>query len=321
MEAPRPTRGAPLDELLELMQLVQRELLLREEAPAGQWVEASATDLRAGDKSGWYYPLTEGGGLAFSADRDEASFAHVHVGPGPDALARAEILAETLLDSVPRSIASVSVGFTGLPTEEEDHLLTRLGRRPGSTVIRRYAMERALSTRDGERLPPTPDALRLVPIREVTLDALADLDQRAFRGTTDELLIGSELREYRRVLAALVGGELGPFLDEASIALYRAEPPAVVGAILTCEKSARRAAFLDFMVDPSVRGRGYGKYLLLWGLRALWALGYERVRLWVSASNRTARRLYDSLGFTVTNVAAIYRWDRVPLAPQAQSDR
>ncbi|MGA8543058.1 MAG: GNAT family N-acetyltransferase [Thermoplasmata archaeon] len=321
MEPPRSTRGAPPDELLELVQLVQRELLLREEAPSGNWVEGSATDLRSGEKVGWYYPTSSGGGLAFRSDRGAASFAHVHVGPGPDGYARALALSEKLLDSLPASAESVSVGFTGLPTDEEEALLGYLGKRPGSTVIQRFAMERPLSSRDGEALPSLPEGLALVPIRDVTLDALAELDQRAFLGTTDELLIGSELSEYRRVMTALLAGEVGAFLDSASTVLYRREPPALVGAILTCEKSARHAVFLDFMVDPAYRRRGHARYLLRWGLRALWALGYERVRLWVTASNVSARRLYDSVGFLVTHRAVIYRWDRGPIAPQAHSDR
>jgi|HubBroStandDraft_1064217.scaffolds.fasta_scaffold01777_2 ribosomal protein S18 acetylase RimI-like enzyme len=321
MDAPRSAELAPADELLELVQLVRRELLLREEAPTGNWVETSATDLKEGRKPGWYYPLAAGGGLAFRSDRESESFAHVHVETGPDALDHAVALSEILLQTLPAAVRSVTIGFTGLPIDREAVLLGQLAKRAGSTVIERFAMERPLSARDGEGLVPAPDALRLVPLREVTLEALADLDQRAFRGTTDELLIGSNLSEYRRVLSALMAGELGRFLDEASTALYRPDPPALVGAILTCEKSPRRAVFLDFMVDPALRGRGYGEYLLRWGLRALWALGYERARLWVSAANLPARRLYDSIGFTVTHRAAIYRWDRDPAPPQPHSER
>jgi ribosomal protein S18 acetylase RimI-like enzyme len=321
MEPPRPAKGAPLDELLELAQLVRRELLLRGESPTGNWVEASATDLHEGRKPGWYFPVAEGGGLAFRSDRGPESFGHVHVGPGSEAPERALALSETLLDTLPRSVHSLTVGFTGLPTDREALLLARLAQRPGSTVIERFGMERVLTSRDAEGLVPAPDALRLVPLTDVTLDALAELDQRAFRGTTDELLIGSELADYRRVLSALQAGELGRFLDEASVALYRPDPPALVGALLTCEKSPREAVFLDFMVDPSFRGRGYGEYLLRWGLRALCALGYERVRLWVSAANVPARRLYDSVGFSATLSAAIYRWDREPSAAQPHSAR
>jgi ribosomal protein S18 acetylase RimI-like enzyme len=321
MEGPRPTKGAPAEELLELVQMVRQELLLREEAPTGNWVEASATDLRSGEKPGFFYPVASGGGLAFRSQRAAASFGHVHVGPGAEALPHAIALSEALVDSLPATTASLIVGFTGLPTDQERLLLDRLAQRRGSTVIERFAMERPLSSRDGEGLTPAPDGLTLVPIHDVTLEALADLDRRAFQGTVDELLIGADPDDYRRSLSALMAGEAGRFLEEASIAFYRPAPPKLVGAILTCEKSARRAVFFDFMVDPDLRGRGYGVYLLRWGMRALWALGYERVRLWVSATNQTARRLYDSVGFSVTHTAAIYRWDRVPLPPQPHSDR
>ena len=321
MDAPRPTTGAPIEELLELVQWVQRELTLRDEAPTGNWVEQMAIELRAGSKSGWYYPIADAGGVAFRSERGSASYGHVHVNSGPDTVARATALTEHLLDTLPESVGSISVGFTGLAIDQEDALTGHLSERAGSTVIRRYAMERALRSRDGEGLTPVPDALHLVPLRDITLDALTLLDQRAFRGTLDELLIGAELDDYRRNLAALLGGALGRFLDEASTALYRPDPPMLVGAILSCEKSARRAVFQDFMIDPELRGRGYGVYLLRWAMRALWALGYERVRLWVSAANESARRLYDSVGFAITQTAVIYRWDRIPLASQAQSDR
>jgi ribosomal protein S18 acetylase RimI-like enzyme len=321
VEPPRSARGAPADELLELAQLLRRELIVREEGPIGDWLESFAERLRSGETVGWYYPLAAGGGLASRTEREGISFAHVHVGPGPDGLERAEALTTSLLDPIPSSVSALCVGFTGLPTEEEDALLGRLARRPGSTVIHRFAMERALTADDGKEIPPLPAELAQFPVREVTPEALADLDERAFRGTTDELLLGPGIGEYRRALNAMLDGELGPFLDHASSALYRAEPPALVGAILTSERSARHAVFLDFMVDPGERGHGYGRYLLRWGFRTLYALGYERVRLWVTETNTTARRLYDSVGFSVTLRAVIYRWDRASVAPQPHSER
>lgn len=310
METPRPTRGAPLDELLELVQLVRRELVQRDEAPSGAWVEATATDLARGDRWGAYYRASDGGGLAFRSDRGVDSFGHVHVGRSDFAPERAERLAEALLASLPPSVTTASIGFTGLTVDEENRALGDLSRRPGSTVIRRFAMDRLLGPEDGTAVAALPKGIQQVGIREVTLEALADLDWRAFEGTTDALLIGRDVREYRRVLEALLAGEAGRFLDEASTALYRPDPPALVGALLTCEKTPRRASFLDFMVDPSSRRSGLGRYLLRWGFRALRALGYEQVRLWVSESNVGARRLYDSLGFSVTHTTTIYRWDR-----------
>lgn len=310
MDAPRSARGAPSDELLELVQLVRRELIQRDEAPSGAWVEATAEDLRRGEQWGLYYPMSEGGGLAFRSDRGPDSFGHVHVGPGDAAAQRAERLAEGLLDGLPAPIETVSIGFSGLTVEDETRTLGVLARRPGSTVIRRFALDRPLRREDEVAPGPPPMGAVTVGVRQVTLDALADLDWRAFEGSVDALLIGRDLREYRRVLQALLNGEAGRFLDEASVALYRADPPALLGALLTCEKSARRASFLDFMVDPAARRAGLGRYLLRWGFRALRALGYEQVRLWVSESNVAARHLYDAEGFSVTLAATIYRWDR-----------
>jgi ribosomal protein S18 acetylase RimI-like enzyme len=319
MEGPRPARGAPSDELLELVAWIRRELVARNESPTGAWVEETVRDLLSGAKDGAYYPIESGGALGFRADRGDDSFGHVHVGPGPEPVERAARLTDRLFDARPATAHALSIGFTGLTTEDEIRLRDRLLQRPGTIWIQRYAMERALGPEDDPELPGPPDGLAVVPVRDVTIEALADLDRRAFEGTTDELLIGSQPAEYRRILEALLGGEMGRFLDEASTALYRPDPPALLGAILTCERSARRAVFLDFMVDPAARGRGYGRFLLRWGFRALRALGHERVGLWVTGTNAAARRLYDDVGFRVTHTAAIYRWDAADSSPQPHS--
>jgi ribosomal protein S18 acetylase RimI-like enzyme len=310
VDEPRPASAAPPDELLELVQSVRRELLLREEAPAGDWVERSAGELKAGRQLGWYLPLADGGGLAFLATRNHDAFGHVHVTSGPGALDRGRRLALRLLEATPASMNTVAVGFTGLAIEDERALLTELARRPGSIVIERRAMERGLSSQDEAPGGPAPEGLQFVPVRGVTMDALADLDVRAFTGTMDALLIGSDPRHYEEVIRTLLDGQLGRFLDEASTALYQPDPPRLVAALLTTEQSARRAIFVDFMVDPAFRQRGIGNFLLRWGFRALWALGYERVRLWVSVANEAALRLYEANGFRATAAAMIYRWER-----------
>lgn len=319
MDAPRPARNGSEDDLLELVQRVRRELAARDESPTGAWVDQTVRDLRSGAKAGWFYPSSTGGGLAFRSDRGPEAFAHVHVEPAAGAVERAVHLTDTLQHELPESVRSLSVGFTGLSRDEETTLADRLGRRPGSNLIPRLEMERTLGREDEPALPAAPDGLALVPVRDVTIDALADLDWRSFRGTADELLIGTDPAEYRRILLALLAGDMGRFLDEASVALYRSEPPALVGSLLTCERSVRRAVFLDFMITPELRRRGYGRYLLRWGLRALRALGYERVGLWVSASNEAARRLYDRSGFAATRTALIYRWDRAAAESQPHS--
>lgn len=319
MDEPLPARGAPADQLQELAQQIRRELALLGEGPTGAWVETVAAELRAGTRPGFYYPTGAGAGLAFRSDRHGDAFGHVHVETAPGASDRALRLARAIVDSLPESIRTLSLGFTGLAPEEEARVLGELGARPGSSVIRRFALERTIRPEDGAALAAPAGGLRLVPIRDVTMEALADLDFRAFRGSSDALLIGPDVAEYRRVLDALLAGEAGRFVDEASTALYRPDPPALVGAILTSERSPREATFLDFLVDPAERGHGHGRYLLRWGFRALRALGYDRVRLWVSESNSVARRLYDSVGFAATHTTTIYRWDRPASSAQPHS--
>lgn len=321
MDAPRPTTAASSDELFELVQTLRHALNQRDEMVAGSWVEETANDLRAGRKVGWYYPASVGGGLAFYSPRAREAFGHVHVAAGPDAVVRAAGLAEKMLDALPTDLDSIDVGFTGLTPEAERTLTTRLRTRPGSQVIERLLMEREIGPADAEGPFQVPDGLALVSIRSVTLEALADLDRRAFAGTVDELLVGRALADYQRMLQALMDGGLGRFVDEASTALIVPAPPRLVGALFTGEQSARRAIFLDFVVDPSDRRRGYGRYLFRWGLRALRALGYSSVRLWVTSSNASARYLYDEFGLHVTAVASVYRWDRPGSSPQPHSAR
>lgn len=316
MDAPRSASTAPQDELLEIIQSLRHDLRRRDEVVTGDWVEETSNALRQGSKTGWYYPLREGGGIAFYSTEGQAAFGHVHVVHGPNSVERGASLAATMLDALPPEVESIDVGFTGLPTEEERALTSRLAARPGSRIIERFKMERDLVEGDARELPEVPRGLQLIPIRDVTVEAIADLDRRAFSGTLDELLIGPDASDYQEMLHALLDGRLGRFVDEASIALIVPEPTRLVGALLTGEESPRRAIFLDFIVDPSDRRRGYGRFLFRWGMRALRALGYSSVRLWVTSSNSPARQLYESEGLRATVRASIYRWDRSRSAAQ-----
>jgi len=321
LEDPLPAKGARLDDLVELVHQVRKALLARDESPAGDWVERTAEGLRSGETPGWFYPTDHGTGISFYSTSGSDAYGHVHVADEPGAVDRGERLAVTLLDSLPGAVRSINIGFTGLSPAHESELLGRLAVRPGSTVIERIAMERSLGNDDGRPPGPVPDALTLVPIRAVTVDALADLDFRSVRGGVDAELIGSRPEEYRRVTQALLDGSLGRFLDEASIALLLPDPPRLVGAILSAERSPRKGIFVEFMVDPEFRRRGYGTYLFRWGLRALWALGYSRVHLWVTAGNEPARALYRAFHLEPTVRSTIYRVTRDSPAPHPHSER
>jgi len=310
VDDPSPATGARVDDLLEIVHGVRQALLARDESPAGDWVERTAEALHAGSTRGWCYPAAPEAGLAFYTVSGAEAYGHVHVAEQANATERAERLTAVLVDDVPPSVRSVNIGFTGLSPAHEVELFGRLSSRPGSTVIERMAMERSLGAEDGRPPGPVPAGLSLVPIRAVTVDALAELDFRSVQGTVDALLIGNRSEEYRRVMGALLEGSLGRFLDEASTALYQPDPPRLVGAILSAERSPRKGLFVSFMVDPDFRRQGHGRFLFRWGLRALWALGYERVHLWVSSDNEPARRLYAEFRLEPTARSTIYRVTR-----------
>ncbi len=310
MPEPLPARGARRDELEELTYSVRQELLRRGESPAAGWVEEAAQELEAGRMPGWFYPSLPARGLGFYSARGNRAFGHAHVEPGEDALGRAERLVHAMQDDLPSTVLSFDVGFTGLAPEEEHTLGERLRGTPGVSLLVREAMERTIVPADAEPVEPRPEGIRLLPIRAIPREALTELDFRAFQGTVDANLIGTERAEYRRMMDELIDGRLGRFLGEASTALVLGESGELLAALLTSEQSPQLAVYLDIMVDPRHRRAGLARFLVRWGFRALWALGYPKVRLWVTESNEAARALYHGTGFVRVSSALIYRFSR-----------
>ncbi|MFZ1022610.1 MAG: GNAT family N-acetyltransferase [Thermoplasmata archaeon] len=307
---PQSTTDAPPEELLELTHGVQQELRARGETLSTEWVEQSARDLKDGTLVGWYFPSAQGSALAFYSLRPQRAYGHVHVVDRARLVPHAEQLVRQLLASLPPAVQTIDIGFTGLTSEDERALWEALRGVPGSASIMRYAMERPIQSADVAQVPRIPSGCKMVPPRAIELDTLSELDWIAFRGTADETLLGSDREEYRRVLSEILAGRLGRFLEEASTGLVDGENR-LIAAMLTGEESTRRAIFLDLIVDPSRRRQGLATFLINWGCRALWALGYASVRLWVTQSNEPAVRLYQGLGFQATATSLIYRWSRV----------
>jgi ribosomal protein S18 acetylase RimI-like enzyme len=308
----RSARTARPDELLELTHGVRTELLHRAEFLPASWVEEAATDLLAGRLVGWVLPVGEPAGLAFYSRRPHRAYAHVHLDPGPDGVDRARRLLAHVWASLPAEIEKADAGVTGLTESEETELAAIVRRWSGTTTLERLDMERR--TAPMVPVPAEPDGPeRRVPIAEIPLAALAQLDWAAFHGTPDESLIADTIEDDQRILSDIVAGHLGRFLPEASMALVDAEDH-LVGALLTAEQSPRRAVFLDLVVHPAARRRGLGSRLVRFGLRAASALGYGQVGLWVTASNEPARALYDAHGFRPERRAVIYRFNRATAA-------
>ncbi len=319
-EEPVPASQAPAALLLELTHGLRSELIARGEFLPPGWVEEAAEDLKAGRLRGWVLmPLRGVGGLAFFSPRAGRAYGHAHVVPGPDALGRLRRLLAVLTAAVAPPEERLDVGITGLTAADEDALRTGTEGTRGESALLRFALDADL----GRPLPESvrPAGLSHRPVRASDLAELARLDWMAFQGTPDESLVADSPGEDRRVLDEILRGLLGRFLDEASTVLTT-EDGDVLGFLLTAEQTPRRGIFLDLVVRSDRRGQGLGTYLVRWGMRALAALGYTSVRLWVSETNAAARHLYDRHGFSEGGRAVIYRYRAPPGAgPQPQRSR
>lgn len=305
----RSTVGAPLGELLELATQVRHAIEARGEHLAPGWVEEAAADLQSGALVGWYAPSSPASpSLAFFSRRPARAYGHIHVGPGASGVERAAGLLQRLVEGLPSEVRRLDVGVTGLDEAGERSLAARYVSAPHFTVITRTAMERPIAPEEPRVDLPDP-GLRRAPVRAVPLASLQRLDWEAYQRTPDAALFADTPEQNTRVLQEILDGRLGRFLDEASMVVLDTDRRAV-GFVLTAEQSSRVGIFLDLAVAPAWRGRGVGRFLLQWGNRALCALGYSSVRLWVTDANTPARALYDGVGFGPTGASAIYRWER-----------
>lgn len=301
----RPATESTAETLLELVQGARRALVARGESITSAWVEEATADLKAGRQVGWTAGVR---GLAFASSRSTRTFAHVHVTEGPEPVEVAETLFAVLIANFGPQVQRLESAVSGLTDAEEAELARRFSGAPGATVLLRARMERPVPPpAPGPPHPELPEFER-TSVRSVPIVALTELDWRAFQGTPDERLVADTVEEDRQSLEEILGGRLGRFLDEASCALLK-DGRELAGAILVAEHDPRTAVVLDLLVEPSQRRHGLGRSLLLWGLRALTALGYSTVRLWVTEANRPAWSLYVSLGFTVSGQSRIFRYE------------
>ena len=305
----RPATSVRVDELVELTHALRADLLARGEFLPSSWVEEAAEDLRAGRRAGWVLGAPGPTGLAFYSLRPHRGYAHVHVTPGGDPVARAARLLREVFRQLPEEILRGEAGVTGLSEPEEEALGREVQTWPGFTVLVRRAMDVDLTGRPPVPLDPLPPSLSPTPARTIPTAALAALDLAAFQGTPDESLVADTVEEDEQVVRDILSGSLGRFLDEASTAIV-SDQGHLVGALLTVEHSPRRSVFVDLVVHPSHKRRGLGRYLLRFGLRASAALGYSQVRLWVTETNAPALALYEANGFRPVLRAAVYRFVR-----------
>lgn len=304
-------RECRLPELLELTAGLRRALVQRGEHLPPHWPEEAAEDLKAGRLEGFVLgPPLDPRALAFLSLRPRRGFGQVHVASPDDRIPLAWLALSMLPTSAPVTVERIDSGVTGLTAAEERELGETLALRPGFEIVERFGLARPLGLDNPPEVPPLPAGYQFRSVRSFPLETVNALDWEAFRGGPDAAFIADSLESNRRLIEGIIGGQLGRFIDEASVAI--ADPSGrLVGFLLTVEESPRVGIFVDLAVDPAFRRHGLGRVLVQRGLRALLALGQASARLWVTESNRSARALYESVGFRREESANIYRWRRL----------
>ena len=317
----RSARNGRADELLELLHALRKDLERKGERTAPSWTEEAVADLRAGNLTGWYRPPGEGTGeVGFYSLRAGRAFGHLHVMAGPNAVVRGLAIAGRLAADPGIGGRPLTLGVSGLSEPEEIELARDWAAVSGRFVTVREGLEHPLHADELREAFPIPPGIALRPVEEITEEAIADLDWRGFQGSEDARLFADNREENARLVSGILEGRLGRFLGEASTAMLD-EEGRLAGVVLTVEVSPQVGLFADLVVDPALRGRGLGRFLVRWGFRALLSLGYERARLWVTEGNLPARRLYDRMGFAPYARSRIFRQEVGRTSPHPQADR
>src|SRR3954453_13727310 len=93
--------------------------------------------------------------------------------------------------------------------------------------------------------------------------------------------------------------EFEAMLTERNTLVHRLRVGRKIVGFAAARGAGDEAEILSIAVDPSHRGRGLSRQLLLTHLGHLAARGVRSVLLEVEENNRPARRLYDRAGFTI----------------------
>lgn len=140
-------------------------------------------------------------------------------------------------------------------------------------------------------LPDLPMGVSLDTYRDADIEEYIDLINTTFLDHPTPLRVTREQVEHVHSKASF---------DVADIALLREPTGSLIGFCTTgVDRSSDPAngTIKLLGVLRSYRGRGLGRYLLIWGIRRLRSVGVEAIDLSVDAQNESAVGLYRTVGF------------------------
>ena len=102
----------------------------------------------------------------------------------------------------------------------------------------------------------------------------------------------------------------GQFVPGASFVLRQPGSDDLIAAVLTSEVSPGVGHTTQICVQPGYQGHGLGRMLMQTSADALRSMKFRELTLTVTAENRSAVRLYESLGFTTIRTFTAGVWPR-----------
>jgi mycothiol synthase len=148
-----------------------------------------------------------------------------------------------------------------------------------------------LGSKRYEQLPELPADLSMTAFDDDDLAEYVDLINTAFLDHPVRLHVTREQIEHIHA---------SPKFDPAGIALLRTPSGQMVGFCVTGSdrNEGTTVGIINLLgLQRGYRGRGLGRFLLIWGIERLRSLGLEQIELGVEAENEKAVRLYRSVGF------------------------
>ena len=157
--------------------------------------------------------------------------------------------------------------------------------------------------------PPLPDGYRWLTWRALLREWHAQVKWRSFRNDLDGRVFSclSQIEGCRRLVSEI--SSQPRFLPEATwLLVFQPEvswPADDCGTIQGIGRSGGVGSIQNVGIVPEHRGLGLGKALVRKSLQGFWQAGQDIATLEVTALNRVAVGMYESLGFRITSV--LYR--------------
>lgn len=140
---------------------------------------------------------------------------------------------------------------------------------------------------------------QLMPILRINnptrndIPELAKLMYESYEKNLDGKL--QDLASAENVIRGLISGELGPFVEEASV--MSGTHGNVVSACLVTLNSPREANVVELFTHPLYRARGLATIELATCMNKLRKLNVHTLTVWIRGTNDVARRLFEKHGF------------------------